>query len=194
MTDGADRPSGPTDTGTVLRPTTGMPNYGRLNGLMRRGTMERYGMEIDRAAGTIGWLNAAQPRVTLGLPGTDGPAPALREIVVCRYATWLPLGTAGGGAAAGAGRAVLMLISEDGRCRAQTFQYFDDKLLSQWRPVLEELQALGITVRIEQRKSPRQVHQAYPGAIRHWIWFTGGWNLLPILGDRAVPRSCWASS
>ncbi len=167
---------------TVLRPVVDMPSYGRLNGLMRRGTMARYGLEIDRAAGTITWRNDGKPPITLGLPGSAGPAPVLREVVVCRYATWLPVGTAGGGLVADPGRAVLMLVGEDGRCRARTFQYLDDRLVEQWQPVLDELQTMGIAVRVEQRKSPRQVHQAYPGALRNWIWFTGGWNLIPILG------------
>ena len=168
--------------GAVLRPVVDMPSYGRLNGLMRRGTMERYGLEIDRAGGTITWLNEGKAPIVLGLPGSVGATPVLREVVICSYTTWIPIGTAGGGAVADPGRAVLMLISEDGRCRAQTFQYFDEKLRQQWQPVLDQLQALGIAVRVEHRKSPRQVHQAYPGAIRDWIWFTGGWNLLPILG------------
>ncbi len=154
----------------VIKPHVDTPDYGKYNAFMRRGTMERYEIEIDPAEGTVTWHSGDKKPVRMcawwARDDQHPELPGVKQFVMVHYSSlasrFFTVGK-------------VLAVDEDGRTLASTFEYRYTSLRSQWQPAAARLAAHGLPLVAEPlgrwpMRGPWSVNRRHHRAVRG-LWY-----------------------
>ena len=153
-----------------IAPHVDMPDYGKYSAFMRRGTMERYRIDIDPAEGAVTWTSGDKKPVRMRAwwaPDDQHPElPTVKELVMVHYSSLLSRAYTVG---------KVLAVDDTGRTLASTYEYRHSSLRQQWLSTSSRLAAHGLPLTIEPMRrwpmsGPWSVNRRHRRAVKG-LWY-----------------------
>lgn len=154
----------------VISPHVDMPGYGKYSAFMRRGSMERYQIEINPGEGTVTWRSGDKKPVEMcawwARDDQHPELPAVKNFALVQYSSLTNRFYAVG---------KVLAVDETGRTLASTFEYQHSKLRQQWEPAARQLSARGLPLVLEPMgrwpmRGPWSLNRRHPKAVKG-LWY-----------------------
>jgi hypothetical protein len=146
-----------------------MPDYGKYNAFMRRGSMGRYRIEIDPSEGTLTWVSGDKTplhmRAWWASDAQHQELPTVTSFAMVEYYSLGKFYSVG----------KVLAVRDTGAALAATFEYRHRSLRDQWRPLSARFEEYGLPLVVEPYRAwpfrgPHTINRRHRHAVRG-VWY-----------------------